>query len=400
VHPVTALTRVHTRRSAPVGAMVVATLVMLAAGSALQLAVFAHHGHTSLSDLPHLVIHRRVDAGHLPYVDRVLEYPVGAGVLLYAATLVAASPMGVLVVTAIAATACCVYVTVRLARRYGTRTWRWALGAGLLLYAFQNWDVFAIAAMVAGILAFERHRDGRAGVAFGVGAAIKLFPGVLVAPLLALRLAQSDRRGARRLVVGAVAAFAALNVPVLVARPSGWWWTYQFQGSRPATWGSAWFYVFRWFGLPVHGDAGAQLADRASFAALLVGVALVTAYARRGRLGSSAIVACSVAVLLLSNKVYSPTYDLWLLPCFVMLPLPRRLWVAFCAIDVAVFVSTYGTLDGFAPAGTAHTVLPSLVAARTVVLIAVIARSLRSGAPARPVPPRGRDRPREPAAVS
>jgi uncharacterized membrane protein len=362
--------------------------------------VFAHGGHTSLSDLPRVLVHRRIDPLHFPYTSRVLEYPVGAGLLLYAATLVSATPLGVLVVTGIAAGAGCVFLTITLARRYGSRAWRWALGAGVLLYAFQNWDVFTIVAMVVGLLAFERHRDARAGVMFGVGAAIKLFPGVLVPPLVALRLAQSDRPGARRLAIGAVAGFAAVNLPVLLASPSGWWWTYSFQSRRQATWGSAWFYLFRWLGLPVHGAAGVQLANRVSVAALLVGIALVTIHAYRGRIGPPAIVTCAVAVLLLTNKVYSPTYDLWLLPCFVMLPLSRRLWGAFCAIDVAVFVVVYGSLDGFAPATTATTVLPLLVVARTIVLVAVVRAALRQPPPAPPAVPAPMDATRELVAVS
>ncbi len=69
------------------------------------------------------------------------------------------------------------------------------------MYAFQNWDLFAIVALVIGLLAFERHRYGTAGVAFGVGAAIKLFPLVVVPPLAMYRWVHGDRRGAHRLLV-------------------------------------------------------------------------------------------------------------------------------------------------------------------------------------------------------
>ncbi len=54
-------------------------------------------------------------------------------------------------------------------------------------------------------------------------------------------------------------------------------------------------------------------------------------------------------MFLLSNKVYSPQYGLWLLPWFALV-LPRlRLFLAFAIADVAVFVtrfSWFGRLQG------------------------------------------------------
>ena len=48
----------------------------------------------------------------LPYADRVLEYPIGSGWLLYLAAVIAPSPMGVLVATAIGATVLCAVITI------------------------------------------------------------------------------------------------------------------------------------------------------------------------------------------------------------------------------------------------------------------------------------------------
>ena len=70
--------------------MVLATSGMLILAFAIQLAVYGNGGHTSLSDLPRVFLHRGVGPGTLPYIDRVIEYPVGSGVLLYLASLVSA----------------------------------------------------------------------------------------------------------------------------------------------------------------------------------------------------------------------------------------------------------------------------------------------------------------------
>ena len=101
-----------------------------------------------------------------------------------------------------------------LERHDGARAWRWAVGVPVMLYAFQNWDVYAVALLLAGIFLFERRRDTLAGVALGLGAAVKLFPAVAVPPLAALRWQQGDRRGALRLV-GAAGAVLLLVQPAV-----------------------------------------------------------------------------------------------------------------------------------------------------------------------------------------
>ncbi len=361
--------------------MVIAGSVTLVLAFALQLLAFRHGGHGSISDLPRVFLHRGIRPGALPYVDRTIEYPVLAGFLLYGASLVWASPLGVLLVTAVAASAVFLTATVLLARRFGARAWRWAIATPILLYAFQNWDLFAIAALIVGLLAFERHRDGTAGVAFGVGAAIKLFPWVVVPPLAVYRWAHDDRRGAQRLLAAGGATFLLLNAPIAVLNPSGWWWPYAFQSRRDPTWGTAWLYGFRALGLPIHGSAGAHLATVVSAVALVAGMVWLLAVTAHRRLDPFGAAAAAVAIFVLSNKVYSPTYDVWLVAFFVMLPLSRRLWVSFCAVDAAVFFTVYGYFGGIDSIGFVRTVLPLLVLVRTGVLLTLVRRASASPTP-------------------
>jgi uncharacterized membrane protein len=355
--------------------MLAACAVVLAAAFALQMLAYAHGGHTSISDIPRLVLHRGLAPSHWPYVDRTLEYPVLAGLLLGVAVTLRPGPFGALTVVALVTSLVTVGVTWLLARRFGGRAWRWAIGTPLLLYAFQNWDVLAVAALVVGLLAFERGRDRAAGVAFGIGTAVKLFPLVVVPPLAAIRWRHGDRRGALRLTVSALAAFAVVNLPFVIAHPTRWWWTYTFQSSRQATWGSAWFYLLRMTGLPVHGAIGAHVANLVGALALVVGLTWLVARAARGNLDLFAAAGAAVTICVLANKVYSPTYDLWLVVCFVMLPLSRRLWLTFCGVDLAVFALVYGYFDGPVHVDVVRTLLPALVVLRTAVLVTVVVRA-------------------------
>jgi hypothetical protein len=77
---------------------------------------------------------------------------------------------------------------------------------------------------------------------------------------------------------------------------------------------------------------------------------------------------------------------------FVAVPLSRRLWIAFCAVDLAVFVAVYGYFAAIEPISFVRTVLPVLVIIRTGVLLAVVAATTR--------PSRGRDLTAQPVANS
>lgn len=369
--------------------MVAATAAVLVTAYLIQLVAYLADPHTALSDLPRVLVHRGIGPVAPPYLDRMLEYPVGAGILLYLASVIDPTPLGVLTVTALAAGIACVVTTVALERRCGARAWRWALATPLLLFAFQNWDVFAVAATLGAVLAFERRRDALAGGLFGLGAAVKLFPAVVVPPLVALRWAQGDRRGAIRLAASAAAALAVINLPFAVLNEKGWSWTFTFQGAREATWGSAWFWLYRLVGAPVDGASGVAVANAVSMLCLLAGLVWLTVRVVRRPIQPAAVAAIAVALFVLSNKVYSPTYDVWLVVFFVLLPVSTRHWVAFCAADLLIAVSVYGYFHHVDSLAFVHAVLPWLVAVRTVVLLALIGVALAAPEEAPPQKSRG-----------
>ena len=77
-----------------------------------------------------------------------------------------------------------------------------------------------------------------------------------------------------------------------------------------------------------------------------------------------------IVLFLLSNKVYSPQYGLWLLPFFALGAADLPTFVVFEAADVAVFVtrfSYFGRLTGVG--GLPFGAFEIAIAVRTLILI-------------------------------
>lgn len=265
----------------------------------------------------------------------------------------------------------------------GGRPLRFVLAPTLIIYGFMNWDLFAVALATAALLAFARRRDGWTGVLLGLGAAAKLYPALLAVPLIADRLREREPDGAIRIGWATVGGWLAANVPFLVASPSSWWEFFRFNAARPADWDSLWYIGCRQVDLAAICDRTARI-NVLSFALFLVSFAVVWRLKVRRDPGFPrwTLGFPLVALFLLSNKVYSPQYGLWLLPWFALGASDLRGFIAFQAADVAVFFtrfSFFGRYSGFG--GLPFGAFEVAVAVRMAVLVWCIVAWVRRTRP-------------------
>jgi uncharacterized membrane protein len=278
------------------------------------------------------------------------------------------------------ATALCLYLMV------GARTLYFVLAPTLAIYATTNWDLVAVAFATAATLAYLRRRDGWSGLLLGLGAAAKLYPALLVIPFVAGRLRDGETDRGVRLVAAAFGTWLVVNLPFAIAGTPGWWEFFRYNTDRTADWDSLWFVACHRLtgelGCPVDwpADLGSPILFVAAFAIVWRLKALREPNFPRWTLGFPVLV-----LFLLSSKVYSPQFSLWLLPWFALSLPSLRLFAAFELADVAVFAtrfSWFGALIGLdaglagAPIGAFEI---AVLARAAVLVVCVIAWVRRPG---------------------
>ncbi|MET7763501.1 glycosyltransferase 87 family protein [Streptomyces sp. NPDC005355] len=340
----------------------------------------AQYTHACYSDIPHLYNGRGFAIDLVPYFDRIpdsvsggmdyLEYPVLTGLFMEVASWM--TPHGGSIqdreqiywmVNAGMLMACTAVIAVCVARTHRRRPWDAllvALAPAFALTATINWDLFAVALTAAAMLMWSRSRPLAAGVLLGLATAAKLYPVLLLGPLLVLCLRAGRRRAFCTAFGGAVAAWLVVNVPVMITGQGGglhiregWKTFYTFSQERPVDFGSLWLIISQRTGNPME--------DVNTYATLLMvlacaGVAALALCApRRPRFAQLAFLI--IAAFVLTNKVYSPQYVLWLIP-LAALARPRwRDFLVWQACEVMYFLGIWMYL-AYTGSGEQHRGLP------------------------------------------
>jgi hypothetical protein len=287
------------------------------------------------TDIYPLYYHEGLAAGQVPYTGHPVEYPVLIGGAMQAVAWLVRNVDAVIRgreffdVTAVLLAACAVAAVLATARAAGPdRRWQAlmvALSPALILNAFVNWDLIAMALTALGIAAWAARRGVWAGVLLGLGVATKFYPLVILGALLLLCLRAGRLRDFARTLAAAALAWLAVNLPVFIVARSGWATFYVFSKNRGADWGSVW-YMFEYFNLPKLGNYQLGVLNEMSAAALLIAFAAIALLAlaapRRPRLPQLCFLL--LAAFLMTNKVWSPQYVIWLVPLAVLAR--PRLW--------------------------------------------------------------------------
>jgi Glycosyltransferase family 87 len=307
------------------------------------------------TDIYPLYYNEGLASGQVPYREHHVEYPVLIGGAMQAAAWLVRNVDATIRgrefydVTVVLLAACAVAAVLATASAAGPER-RWqallvALSPALILNAFVNWDLIAMALTALGIAAWAARRTTWAGVLLGLGVATKFYPLVVLGALLLLCLRAGRLKDFAKTFTAAALAWLAVNLPVMITALPGWATFYVFSKDRGADWGSVW-YMFEYFGLPKLGDYQLSVLNKMSAAALIVAFAAIVLLAlaapRRPRLPQVGFLL--LAAFLMTNKVWSPQYVVWLVPLAVLAR--PRLWpyVLWQLAEVGYFFGIWGYL--------------------------------------------------------
>ena len=267
------------------------------------------------------------------------------------------------------------------------RIWDAALVAAspiLIFQAFTNFDALATAFAAGAMLAWARRRPYLAGALIGLGVAAKLYPLLLLGPLAVLGLRTGRLREVGRTAGAALLTWLLVNLPIMVLYPRGWSEFFRLNTRRGDDMDSIYNVVKSftgWRGFdPELGfwepPTVLNTVTAVLFGSCCIAIGYIALTApRRPRVAQLAFLA--VAAFLLTNKVWSPQFSLWLVPLAVLALPHRRILLAWMTIDALVWIPRMLYLYGEQNRGLPEQPFTVVVLLRDIAVIGLCALVIR-----------------------
>ena len=338
--------------------------------------------HACYSDLPSLFGDRELNKHKWAYAgtEKAVEYPVITGLVMYATALITPSnsnsATNYFLINAFLIALLFIFMVVLIAHIKPNFWYLLPVAPAMIASLYINWDLWAITSMLIAIYWFDKEKYKWSALALGISISTKFMPLFLLLPIFLILWRKNRIREIAQYSGIVIASWLAINLPVALTTPQGWWRFYDLNLSRGADWGSPWL-AFSILGINL-----ANL-NYLTILALLAGLTIITLiffeFSITPTLAQMSFIL--LAVVMIVSKVYSPQYVLWLTP-LAILGLNKKsvhafwIWQGGEVIYHIAIWQHLATVTG-APFGLpakGYALLTLLRIATTIYLVAVMAR--------------------------
>jgi len=283
--------------------------------------------HACYSDIPALYGERELDTGRWAYSggENAVEYPVIQGAIMWLTAKVI--PQGVdnyFHLNVLLLALLFLFISLITFKIKPDFAYLLPLAPAAVASLYINWDLWAIAFMLLAIYCFDRKQFVPSAILLGIAISTKFLPIFLLVPIALIFFRQEKIVRFVQYLLITAATFIAINAPVFLTTPQGWWRFYSLNLNRGSDWGSIWYAL---------SNLGLNLTHQnyLSVLCLLIGLAALTIYLLQLTVPPTlAHTAIFVFIIVMAvSKVYSPQYVLWLTPLAVIALIDKK--------DLAVF---------------------------------------------------------------
>lgn len=341
--------------------------------------------HACYSDLPALFDERAMADNTWPYSSKTnaVEYPVITGLVMYATSFVAHSPISYFNFNAFLLALLFIAVVLIVRRIKPEFAYLVAVAPAMIASLYINWDLWAIATMMLAIYWFDRKAYLNSSVALAISISTKFLPIFLLLPILFILWRQNQIKELLKFAVTTTLVWLAINLPFVLTTPTGWWRFYKLNLERQDDWGSIWLAL---------SQLGVGLTNLNYLALLLLLIGLVSFAIFLFELKNTPTLASVsfivLAIVMVASKVYSPQYVLWLTPLAVIALTNKKDLHAFWIWQVAETIYHVAIWQHLALVTGAHfglqqgeyaTITLIRIAATLYLVFTLIKRALQAG---------------------
>ena len=275
--------------------------------------------HACYSDIPSLFTDRNLDTHQWSYSngDKSVEYPVITGAIMWATTWLSPSSGNEIrnyyYINAFLIVLLLIFTVLLIGRMRPKFAYLVPIAPALIASLFINWDMWGIITMILAIFYFDKRRFSVSAVLMAISIATKFFPVLLLLPIFLIFWKERKVRAAIQYTLITFLVWSAINAPVFLTTPQGWWRFYGLNLDRDADWGSMW-YALSLLGINM------SHINYFSILSLAVIVVLFALYLFDFEItpSLSQVSFILMATVLCFGKVYSPQYVLWLVPLAIL----------------------------------------------------------------------------------